>query len=203
MGHLSDSVPVTGRATDTKARVKVDVGDTGTFMGRTFRAYIRINKAYATVQYIRLVATTNFILKSQHLALVNGAAEMTAWLGATEAGTWPTPGNVPIIGVNRTNERPKYPDPDSPDYYQPQTVITTVVGPTGSFSGGTEVDVLQANSGANQGVSSSRNVDTEATERALPPGTYYLKIGPISGINSTDQVIGTYSLIIEERPYAL
>lgn len=203
MGHLSPSIPVTDNAGTTKGRVKVDIGDTGAYLGRTFRTYVRINKTGTAVQYIRYVATTNFIIKKQKLSLVSGQAELTAWIGATEAGTWPTPGNLPLIGVNRTDERPRYPQENSVGYYSAQTVVTTVTGPTGSFSGGTEVDVLQAYAGTSRGNSSSSNVEAESVERILPPGTYHLKIAPITGIPTTDQCIGVYELIIEERPYAL
>lgn len=203
MAHTTDSIPVTGNAGESKGRVKVDVGDTGTFLGRTFRAYVRINKTATAVQYLRFVASSNFIIKSQKLVLVSGQCEMTAWLGATEAGTWPTPGNVPLIGVNRSTERPGYPQEDDLTYYEATTVMTTVLGPTGSFSGGTEVDLLQANAGTNQGNSSSSNVNAESEERMLPAGTYRLKWGPITGLPTTDQCIGLYELIIEERPYAL
>ncbi|MEI2606481.1 hypothetical protein V8O11_22185 [Erwinia aphidicola] len=195
MGTPSSQVPLTHKAGSDEQRVQVDVGSTGFNLGREFRAYVRINQAAGTTTYYRLISPINFHLVKQRLELVQGAAEVTAWLTATPVDF--VPATVPVIGRNRMSDREGYPTDASPPYV---AQITLEKATSGTFTGGTEVDVLQSNTGTNQGNQSSSNVGSESDVRGLPAGTYYLKVGPIAGIANTDQVIGIYEIVFEERP---
>ncbi|BAJ51816.1 hypothetical protein CJ97_gp28 [Ralstonia phage RSB2] len=195
MGTPSSYLPLTHKSGSDEQRVQVDIGSTGFALGREFRTFVRLNHTSATTIYLRLIAPINFNLLRQKLTLVSGAAEATAWLGATPSSF--VGATVPIIGRNRQIGREGYPTEADPPYV---AQLTFEKASSGTFSGGTEVDVLQVNSGTNQGSNSSSNVDSESDVRGLPPDTYWLKIGPIAGITNTDQVIGTYELVFEERP---
>ncbi|UCR91182.1 hypothetical protein [Ralstonia phage RpT1] len=193
MGTNSNLIPLTHKAGSGEGRVPVDVGSTGFFLGREFRTYWEVNKTAAQVRYFRVTSLVDFILLFQRLTLNSGAARLSAWTGAAFAGAWTS---VPVIGRNRMTDR------ETP-LYTSQITFETALGPTGSFTGGTEVDLIRVHSGTNQGNQSSSNVNGDSLTRGLPPGTYGIKIEPITGITNADQVTGVYELAWEERPNTL
>lgn len=168
------------------SRVRVDPGQTGFFAGRFFRSYLSavIPTAGPSVQF-RFTSPIDFILWSQTLSLTQGAIQLQIYTGATESGTW-TP--IPVIGVNRMAARPT-------PYYTAQCTVSY----GGNFTGGTEVDLIQLRSAA-QNVNAS-NVVEQATERGLPAGAYYGRLSTLTGgvaVNDDAQLI--YSVVWEERP---
>lgn len=170
----------------TNPRVRVDVGETGFFEHRMFRAYAELNiPNVGPAVSFRFTAPVNFILWEQTLELDQGAARAEVFIGAvTPSGTW-TP--ITPIGQNRMTEGTPY-----------TGVITLETG--GSFTGGTAVDLIRVRTAAvnNQ----ATNVGNSASsERGLPPGTYYIRIGPLTGgLPVNDAAQGTYSIRFEERP---
>lgn len=177
---------VTDNLVGPSARLRVDPGQTGFFAGRFFRSYFEaiIPTAGPAVQF-RFTSPIDFILWSQLLELTQGAVELRVYSGATSSGSWAA---RPIIGVNRMDQRP-FP------YYEPQCTFET----GGTFSGGTEVDLLKLRSAAAN--NSASNVGGEFSERGLPAGTYHGRIQTLTGgvtVNDAAQLI--YSLIFEERP---
>lgn len=101
------------------------------------------------------------------------------------SGTWT---DRPIIGVNRMMEVPQPP-------YSAQVTFQT----GGSFTGGTEVDLMHVRAASAN--NSAANVGGSMSERGLPAGTYYIHISTLTGgltVNDAAQLI--YSLIWEERP---
>ncbi|BAG70404.1 hypothetical protein RSB1_gp46 [Ralstonia phage RSB1] len=185
MSHFSERVHHTRSFLDQYARVKVDQGSTDFFLGREFRTYFEIIKAASwTTFWLRAEATAPFNLQSQRVTLDVGAARISVWRNATPAGSWT---DVPLFGRNL------FPD-------------TPVVTPTfklqsgGTFSGGTESDLLRIRCGTNQGNQSSSNVGDDIDTRFLPAGTYAIKIEPITGLANTDGLNGKIELLWAERP---
>lgn len=192
--YPSNQVPVTHKAGSSEGRVQVDVGSTGFFLQREFRAYQELNAASTTTRYFRFTSAVNFILFLQRLSLVSGARRLSAWTGAVFSGAWV---NVPVIGKNRMD--------DFEEAYTSQVTIETALSgtDTGSFTGGTEVDLIMVNSPTNQGNQSSSNVEGDLQVRGLPPGVYGVKLEAIPGVTNADLVRGVYEIAWEERPVNL
>lgn len=169
-------------------RLRVDPGQTGFFAGRMFRTFLDsvIPVAGPSVQ-VRFVSPINFILWSQVLTLTQGAVQLEVYTSATDLGGWTTA--LPIIGINRMTERPT-------PLYTPLITIDT----GGNFSGGTLVDKMIINAGSNIGNQSSQNAGGETTERGLPAGTYFIRLGTLTGgIAPIDASHSLYTLTWEER----
>lgn len=169
-------------------RLRVDPGQTGFFAGRMFRSFVSasIPVAGPAVSF-RFVSPVNFILWSQELTLTQGALQFEVFTGATDGGSWTT--ELPIIGVNRMSERPT-------PFYNPLVTIQT----GGSFTGGTRVDLMIVNAGANVGNQSSQNAGGQTTERGLPAGTYFGRFSTLTGgIAPVDAALFLFALAWEER----
>lgn len=185
MSHYNSRIHHTRSFGDPYARAKVDVGSTDFFLGREFRTYFEIIQAASwTTFWLRAEATAAFNLQSQRLTLDVGAARFSAWINATPAGVWT---DVPAFGRNR------FPD-------TPIVVPTFKLQHGGTFTGGTEVDLLRVRCGTNQGNQSSSNVGADIDTRFLPAGTYAIKIEPITGLANTDGLNGKLELLWAERP---
>lgn len=173
-------------------RQRVDVGQTGFFEGREFRSYFEFSVdagtslAVGATRYFRFSSPVDFILQSQIIEVDKGGVRIRAFTGATDGGGW---SDVPIIAKNRSPERRQFPS----GYYVGQATFST----GGTFSGGTEVDVLRART-ASQSVSASNVGAVQDAARYLPAGTYFLIMQPLAGVNDASE--GTYSLSWEERP---
>ena len=176
---------LTGTPGTPEQRLQVDEGQTGFFERRMFRAYAELNiPAAGPAVSFRFVSPINFILWEQSLTLDQGAMRAEVFIGATPSGTW-TP--IAPIGQNRMSEFP---------LYNPQVSIET----GGSFTGGTAVDLIRVRTAAvnNQATNVGQSA---ASERGLPAGTYFIRIGPLTGglpVNDAGQ--GIYSIRWEERP---
>lgn len=136
---------------------------------RAFRAY----REFTANTSIKFVATKNFHLTSQRLWTGQGAARLVISTGGTEGGTFTA----------------------LPTKFGTNTVAGGAVGNTtvtvgGTHTGGTEREVLRADSGTAGG--GSGNADLLSGQRYLAAGTYYFDI-VITGTTS-----GSYSLEWEE-----
>lgn len=172
-------------------RQRVDVGQTGFFEGREFRSYFEFSAdagtslAVGATRSFRFVSPVDFILQSQTIEVDKGGVRIRAFINATDNGSWTT---VPVISKNRSPAHRVFPS----GYYVGQATFFT----GGSFTGGTEVDVLRSRTASQTVASSNVNASQDAT-RYLPAGTYFLIMQPLSGVNDTSE--GIYSLSWEER----
>lgn len=173
-------------------RQRVDVGQTGFFEGREFRSYFEFSAdagtslAVGATRYFRFTCPVDFILQGQTVEVDKGGVRLRAFINATGSGVWTT---VPIVAKNRSPARRQF----KTGYYVGQATFDT----GGSFTGGTEVDVLRART-ASQTVAAANVGASQDDVRYLPAGTYYLIMQPLVGVNDTSE--GIYSLSWEERP---
>ena len=166
---------------DAWSRLRVDVAQTGFFLGTEFRSFYEFNIPSGENRVIKFTSPINFILFDQSLTVDAGGIKYTAEITGTEDGTYTS---LPVIGKNRMTIRPT-------PYYSAQATL----GVGGTFSGGTTVDVARivtAGASAQQVTVGGRSSD----ERGLPAGSYYIRLTNISNGAST----GVYSLFWEERP---
>ena len=135
------------------------------YNGRKFRAY----REFTSAVVLKAVFTAPFLLTDQRLHLDTGQARLVISVGATEA----TPFNTAVSTVFPMNGTRPLP---------PQLTITT----GGTLTGGSEREVLRANSGGGAGAEA-----TLSGQRRLPAGTYYFTI------NVTGSTSGVYSIEYE------
>lgn len=175
-------------------RIRVDVGQTGFFEGREFRSYFEFSTdvspstaiAVGASRTFKFTSPVDFILQSQILEVDKGGVSVRTYINATDGGGWST---VPIISKNRSPERREF----NTGYYVGQATFST----GGTFTGGTEVDVLRART-ASQTVSAANVGTSQDDERYLPAGSYFIRVAPLTGVNDTSE--GIYSISWEERP---
>ena len=166
------------------ARVPVDIGETGFFVGHEFR-YSRKLTIAATLWW-RFTSPVPFIIREQSFFVTAGEYEFRAYRAAdvTAGGTWGE--TVPSFGKNTSPERVE-------PFYNQQSVIET---------GGTVTIVNADNYSDFAGLKTSGGTGKQTTvgetansERYLAAGSYYLQFLPIGGTAT-----GAYNLVIEERP---
>ena len=136
----------------------------GLWDGRAFRQYF----PFTVAAQFRFEAARPFILSDQVLYVGEGSAQVQVLTGSTPSGTWNA--TLTQTGKNRyTAEALAY-------------IQQNIVQSGGTFTGGTERELIRANAGVGQG-NASRTVDSNV--RILPAGTYYFNItvtGTTSGI---------------------
>lgn len=185
MSFFSNRVHHTRSHLDKYARAKVDQGSTDFFLGREFRTYYELIQAASwTTFWLRVTATDDFNLLSQTVTLDSGAARVSVWLDATASGVWT---DIPAFGRNRMSDTPI----ETP-------FLTMSVG--GSFTGGTEVDLLRVRTTSSIGNQTATNVSGDTDVRGLPAGVYAIKIEPITGVVNTDALNGKIELLFANRP---
>lgn len=170
-------------------RLRVDPGQIGFWKGWQFRTYKELSIPVADPAVcLRFTSAVNFILRGQNLILTQGALRAEVFTGAvTPSGAWSA---LPVIGVNRM-----IPGQGLVTPYTSQMTVET----GGQFTGGTAVDLLMVRTSAQN--ASAQNVGVDSSERGLPPGTYYIRIGTITGgLQVNDPAQGIYSVQWEERP---
>lgn len=136
----------------------------GLWTGRQFRMYF----PFAAASQIRFVSAVDFILTHQLLYCDDGQAQVRILTGSTPVGTFTDIATQ--AGKNRLGTN---------TYVQLNKVQSG-----GTFTGGTERELIRSDSGAGQGISFS-NIEENA--RVLPAGTYYFDItvtGTTAGIYS-------------------
>lgn len=115
-----------------------------------------------------------------------GGVAVRVYINSTDGGGWST---APVISKNRSPKRRQF----NTGYYVGQATLST----GGTFTGGTEVDVLRTRT-ASQTVAAANVGASQDDERYLPAGSYYIRVSPLAGVNDTSE--GIYSLSWEERP---
>ncbi len=163
------------------ARLRVDVGQTGFFLGREFRSFYEFSIPPGQSVLFKFTSPNDFILFSQSLSVDSGGIRYTAEAGGTPGGTFTA---LPVIGKNRMSSRP-----------QPFYVAQSTFGVGGTITGGTLVDVarlITASATAQQVTVGGQSSDG----RGLPAGSYFIRLANIG--NGTAN--GVYALFWEERP---
>lgn len=149
----------------------VQLQSVGLWEGRQFRQYF----PFAANAQIRFNAARPFILSDQSLYANEGSVQVQILTGSTPAGTW----------TNTATQQAK-------NRYSPKALLYTqqcFMQSGGTFTGGTERELIRANAGVGQG-NASRTVDSNV--RVLPAGIYYFNI------TITGTTTGLYSFEWEE-----
>lgn len=129
----------------------MDMISPGLWEGRTFRVY----KEFTANIVIRFTATTDFVLDSQLLQVVEGEARLEIMTGGTPGGTWTT----------------------IPTHFN-KKLLAGAAEPTflmdfgGTHTGGVQREVLVSGGGKDNSASSSLSQG----KRLLPAGTYYMRV---------------------------
>lgn len=127
----------------------------GFWQGKQFRCYRQITAAGAGTAQFRFTCARDFLLNAQQLYCDDGRIEVKIFTGATPSGVW-----TPIATTNAKNRI------GAAALYVNQNVPEA----GGTFTGGTERELLIADSGAGQGVGYENRI---LGDRGLPAGTYY------------------------------
>lgn len=174
-------------------RIRVDNGSTGFFAGKEFRTFFELNLAAGASAYFKVSTPIDIIVQGLGIQVDDGEIKLEAFAAPTPTGTWTN--MLPIFGANRMNARPQ-------PYYANQVTIGGGAGTggapaaTGSFTGGTRLDVISAKT-TNSSASASTQDAAVAGERGLPPGDVYLKA---TNIASSGVSRGYMRARWEERP---
>lgn len=140
----------------------VQIQSMGLWEGKQFRMY----RTFTVAQQFQFVATKDFILQKQSLYCGTGSVQVQIMTGATPSGVYTDIATQ--TGKNRLG---------NVTYVQANKVQAG-----GTFTGGTEREVIRSDSGVGTGVAYT-NVDDNA--RVLPAGTYYFNLtvtGTTAGI---------------------
>lgn len=164
-------------------RLRVDVGQTGFFDGRQFRAFAELAIS-ATPLVVRVTVPgtlKGMVLQDVNLSCYQGSIQMRSYRTATPGGTW-TPIQV----------WPNNVIPDVPGYVGKVTVDQggTITSPS------VQSDVLIAYANES-GKSSTTSVSGLNGERGVGPGVYYLEFSRLPG--TTVDGLGIFSAMFEER----
>jgi hypothetical protein len=168
---------LTGTSPSPQQRLKVENASTAFWEGREFRLANEFSIASGLTLVYKFIAPVEFVLTLQTLTVDNGSIRMSAVTGGSEGGTFT---NITTFGKNRLISTPAY-----------TKQITVLFG--GTQTGGTESEVVRLVSNG-QGNSSQTIGQSLDTQRALPIGTYYLKLNNFGNITAT----GVFSLAWEE-----
>lgn len=164
-------------------RVRVDVGQTGFFAGREFRAFRELTIT-ATPLIVRVTvppALKGILIQDMQLTCWQGSIAARSWRLGTPGGTWTS---VPVWPNNAI--------PDAAGY----------VGQVTIDQGGTLTTPSQQSDAliafANEtGKSAVTSLTTLHGERGLAPGTYYIEFSRLPG--TTVDGMGVFSAVWEER----
>jgi len=161
-------------------RIRVDVGQTGFFAGREFRAFSEVSLSAGASRIYKLNCAVPMILGMFTLAMTVGELRVEAVSGGTEGGSFSTPMAVfPANGMPTTSG------------YITQT--TFAYG--GTHTGGTIRDLIDALAGSNANNSTTTIIESDSpVGRAAIP--LYLRVSnPSNGVST-----GILKLRWEERP---
>lgn len=165
-------------------RLQVDVGQTGFFAGREFRAFRELQVG-ATPYIVRVVvpgSLKGMNIQDMRLTCWQGSIALRAWRLGTPGGSWTS---VPIWPNNAI--------PDVPGYVGAVTIDQG--GTLTSPSQQSDALIAYANE---TGKSSVTSLSALHGERGLGPGTYYLEFSRLAG--TTVDGLGVFSAVWEERP---
>lgn len=150
---------ITGTFPSPQPRLKVENASTAFWEGREFRMANEFSIASGATLVYKFLAPVDFVLTLQTLTVDNGSIRLGAVAGGSEGGTFT---NITTFGKNRLASTPTY-----------IKQITILSG--GTHTGGTESEVVRLVSNG-QGNSSQTIGQSIDTQRALPAGTYYLRL---------------------------
>ena len=174
----------TASGTPGLRRLQVDVGQTGFFAGREFRAFKELTiTATPLIVRVTVPATLDgIILQDMRMSCYQGSIAMRAYRMGTEGGSW-TP-----VAVWPNNAIP-----DVPGYVGKVTIDEggTLTSPTMQ----SDAVVAFANE---TGKSSTTSLVALPAERGLPPSVFYLQFSRLPG--TTVDGLGVFSAVWEERP---
>lgn len=162
-------------------RATVENMSLGFRLGRQYRTFFEFELASGSSAVIKVVCSKDFLLQSQNFFVNSGSIRFSAVVGATESGSFSS--ILPIVGKNR-----------APSYLVGNVYTSgMVLSSGGSITGGTEVEVMRF---ASQGTTTHQSTVNGPMDnpRALPSGTYYLKLSNTDNSNS----IGVYTIEWEE-----
>ena len=160
------------------ARMRVDVGQTGFFAGREFMAFHEYSIPSGQSVAIRAISTVDIFLMKFGIDNWSGDTRLELVSGGTV--TSPFVNDISVLRTNQTT---------GPDYSY-TTHVDMDNG--GVVTGGTLLDVLQANSGNKAAAVGSGSDDPIG----MPSGTYYMRLIAIGNGTST----GVFKARWEERP---
>lgn len=147
----------------TSRRLRVDVGQTGFFAGRSFRTFYEFSLTAGTSRTFKIVTPVNTIIEGYGFTTDASTVKLYTIAGdATEGGTFNV--TLPKFGANQMTERPT-------PYYESQLAVTT----GGTATGGTTLDALVIKTSNNTNQASTSDAISQG-ERGIPPGTYYLRL---------------------------
>lgn len=150
-------------------RLQVDMGETGMFEGREFRAVRKLVLTGAPIVW-RFTSTVDFILHEQTFGASSGDLELYAWRAAdvTPSGAFATP--VPVFGKNGSAEYREY---EGARYVSGVTIMSGGSITPLNAEAYTDYDRAKTASSTAQRASVG---GTPNSVRYLPTGTYYLQI---------------------------
>lgn len=163
-------------------RMRVDVGQTGFFAGREFRATYEFNIPVAETRTVRADTTLiDVVLQLLQCDLWAGSLRMEVWAGGTESASFTVP--VPVRRTNRMTS--------SDLSYLPKAVFlaTGTVGTDGTL---TDVSELETGQGANH----KHEFVADSLPFGVSKGLYYFKL--INDGNAAAR--GILRIRYEERP---
>lgn len=169
-------------------RFRVDVGQTGFFIGREFRTFREISIVAGATLVMRITVPVNTILQHVGLVLDAGSIKLRTVAGGTPSGTFND--QLPIIPKNNMTGG-VFPAPPLPLYAAQNTVTS---GGTG-LTGGTDIDVLRLVVAGASGQASTVGGNQDDA-RGVGPGTYYWVFNNFGNGTAT----GVFSSFWEERP---
>lgn len=167
----------TGTGADPRPRLKVDQADTAFYENRLFQLYHEYNILQGNSTWLKFVIPVDVILKRRSITHMSGKLRFSIQSGGVEAGTWLTK-NAQTSRMNSMAEAPAY-TRQVQGYYG------------GVYTGGTDLDVMLAETSNAQSVS----VSLEAPEVGRSAGTYYIELRN----TGTGDSAGLIRFIWEER----
>lgn len=162
-------------------RLRVDIGQTGFFLGKEFRVFREFSIASGTTLVLRITVPINAILFEQGVEIDAGSLRITNALGGTPGGSFSEV--ITPIGKNNMSTRPT-------PFYTPQ--ITWAAG--GTHTGGFVFDIHRAVA-ANATAQQTTVGNIVGDERGVAVGTYYVRYENFGAGTAT----GTLWFFYEER----
>jgi hypothetical protein len=162
------------------ARMRVDVGQTGFFVGKEARTFYEFSIASGATEVVKIVSPVDTILQTFGVELDLAELRVELVSGGTEGGTFGTA--LPIFQTNTMS---------TASAYTPQ--ITMNRG--GTHTGGTVVDLLIAIAGEKTQKATSIQV-SENLPLGFAAGTFYIRLINTDGATAT----GIFRARWEERP---
>lgn len=176
---------------NSRARVKVDVAQTGFEQGRQYRISYEFDIPNGSSRVIKFDSPIDFILQGQNLAVDDGAVLFRAFRSAdvTDNGGFVT--IIPVIGINIMSIADPYVGQVT---LSTDGTITPDTPPPGVLSLAVETIRLRSPTASGQRTTIG---ETIGDERGLPAGSYYLEF---TNIAASGAATGVYSLRWEEEP---